>query len=252
MKVSLCLLVCDELSGCQKDVPRLLREVFDDIYAVDGGSRDGTVEYLRAQGIPVFPQPKPSLNAAYAYAVEICKTEGLVIFFPKATLDPACCVTMCRKLREGFSLVFAGRNIPGGRNEEDDRLFKPRKWGVQVLAAVASLLWRREGCRIYDVLHGVKAFRLTAFRRMRISESGVTVDLEMAVRAYRLRLSRTEFPVVEAARAQRTSRFPIWGTGGQLARFLLRELLRRAPPADQSSATATDRRWPLGEGSRYE
>jgi hypothetical protein len=238
MRTSLCLLVYDELPGCQLDVPRLPRDAFDEIFAVDGGSRDGTVAYLEAQGIPVHWQSMRSINAAYACAVEHCRTEGLVVFFPKGTLDPACCRTLAAKLREGFGLVVAGRDLPGARNEEDARLLKPRKWGVKVLARVASLLWRWEGWRIRDVLHGVKGFTVEAYRRMRISEVGVTVDLEMAVRAYRGRIPRVEVPVVEAARTYSHSRFPIWRTGKKLAWFLVRELLTRSPVLPATPATA--------------
>lgn len=53
MKVSLCLIVWNELQGCQLDVPKLPRDAFDEIFAVDGGSTDGTIEYLESQGIKV-------------------------------------------------------------------------------------------------------------------------------------------------------------------------------------------------------
>ena len=56
MKTTLCLLVYDELAGCKTDVPRLPRDGFDDVYAVDGGSTDGTVAYLESQDIPVHKQ----------------------------------------------------------------------------------------------------------------------------------------------------------------------------------------------------
>ncbi len=235
MKTTLCLLVYDELTGCKADVPRLPRAEFDDVYAIDGGSTDGTVAYLESQGIQVHRQPKRSINAAYAHAVALCKTEGLVVFFPKGTIDPACCTTMAEKLRQGVALVIAGRNLPGGRNEEDHKLLRLRKWGVRILSMVAALLWRREGCRIDDVLHGVKAFTVPAFRAMRISEVGVTVDLEMAIRAYRLRLPREEIPVVEHERSYSQSRFPIWRTGKRLGRLLLTELFRPAHLAASST-----------------
>jgi glycosyltransferase involved in cell wall biosynthesis len=238
MKISLCLLVYDELAGCELDVPRIPRHAFDDIYAVDGGSRDGTVAYLEAQGIAVHQQQKRSLNAAYACAVEHCQTEALVVFFPKGTLDPAHCLTMAEKLREGFGLVVASRDLPGARNEEDHKLLRPRKWGIRILAMGASLLWRREGWRVRDVLHGVKGFTVDAYRRMHISELGVTVDLEMVVRAYRLRIPRVEFPVVETARTDGHSRFPIWRTGKKLAWFLIRELFAR-PQAQRPSPAPT-------------
>jgi len=49
MKVSLCLIVWNELLGCQTDVPNLPLDEFDEVFAVDGGSTDGTVAYLRAR-----------------------------------------------------------------------------------------------------------------------------------------------------------------------------------------------------------
>jgi len=36
------------------DVPNIPRESYDEIFAVDAGSTDGTIEYLESQGIPVF------------------------------------------------------------------------------------------------------------------------------------------------------------------------------------------------------
>ena len=135
-------------------------------------------------------------------------------------------------------MVIASRDLPGARNEEDHKLLKPRKWGIRGLARFASLCWRREGWRIRDVLHGVKGFTVDAYRRMRISEIGVTVDLEMAVRAYRLRIPRAEIPVVETARTYRHSRFPIWRTGKKLAWFLARELVAKPPAVPASPAPA--------------
>jgi glycosyltransferase involved in cell wall biosynthesis len=240
MKITLCLLVFDEKIGCEADVPKLCQEYFDDVYAVDGGSTDGTVEYLQSQGIRVFKQPKRSLNAAYAHAVKMCKTEGLVVFFPKGTLNPDCTKDMADKLKEGYDLVVASRFISGGRNEEDRRVIKPRKWGVKALSFTASLVWRREGWRIRDVLHGVKAFTVSAYRRMNISSTGVTVDLEMTVRSYRLRIPRMEFPVLESERLFGETSFPIWKTGKKLGRFLVAEAFRKAPKEEREPLSTSD------------
>jgi len=223
---SLCLVVWNEIEGCKVDVPLLPRECFDDIYAVDGGSTDGTAEFLESQGIPVHRQRKKSLNAAYADAVALARTQAIAVFFPKGTLNPAILREFGPLLDQGFELVVASRNMPGARNEEDEGFFRPRKWGVQVLSLFASLVWRREGWRIRDVLHGVKAFTVDAFRRMKVSDTGVTIDLEMTVRAYRLRISRIEFPVIESARLRGETRFKIWPTARRLARFLWSEFFR--------------------------
>jgi hypothetical protein len=91
---------------------------------------------------------------------------------------------------------------------------------------------------VRDVLHGVKAFTVSAYRRMNISGAGVTVDLEMTVRSYRLRIPRTELPVFETERLFGETSFPIWKTGKKLGQFLLAEMFRKTPgpsvPPDDS------------------
>jgi glycosyltransferase involved in cell wall biosynthesis len=224
---SLVLVVWNEIEGCKADVPGLPLAEFDEVYAIDGGSKDGTVEYLTSRNIKVYPQRKKSLNAAYADAVAFSQCEAVVIFFPKATIDPVIVAQLGHGLDLGYDLVVASRNLPGAHNEEDEHFFKPRKWGVMALSHLASLLWRREGWRIRDVLHGVKGFTVEAYRRMQISDSGVTIDLEMTIRSYRLKIARTELGVSEQARIHGETKFKIWPTGKRLARFLWSELFRR-------------------------
>jgi hypothetical protein len=85
------------------------------------------------------------------------------------------------------------------------------------LGLFAALLWRREGWRVRDILHGVKGFTVAAYRRMQVSESGVTIDLEMVVRTYRLRVHRIEFPVHEVGRPHGETKFTVWSPGSVLA-----------------------------------
>ena len=68
MRLSLCLMVWNELEGCKKDIPNLPINEFDEVFAIDGGSTDGTEEYLVSKGIVVYRQRKAGLNAAYVQA----------------------------------------------------------------------------------------------------------------------------------------------------------------------------------------
>jgi glycosyltransferase involved in cell wall biosynthesis len=224
--VSLCLMVWNEKAGCESDIPLLQCERFLEVYAVDGSSTDGTVEFIESQGIHVYKQPVKSLNAAYHYAVELCKGDKLIVYFPKGSIDPKCIIDIADNLKRGNELVIASRNIQEAKNEEDDQLFRPRKWGVKLLAIIAAILWRREGYWIRDILHGVKGFSVSAFRQMEISPTGLTVDLEMAVRSYQLNIKRMEVPVAEKSRVTGESHFPIIPTSKYLAAFLLKEIIR--------------------------
>ncbi len=146
MKISLCLVTWNELQGCQIDVPQLPRDQFDEIYAVDGGSTDGTIAYLESQGIPVHIQPKKGLNAAYVHAndcLDLC--DHVVVFFPKATTPVGDLLKFRPLFQQGNELVVASRQIQGSINEEDVSLWRPRKWAVWLLSLLAAIVWRREG-----------------------------------------------------------------------------------------------------------
>ena len=227
MTISLCLLVWNELEGCKIDVPNLPNNVFDEVYAIDGGSTDGTVEYLKSQNINVYKQPKKGLNAGYKFAVEKSSCDAVVVFFPKGTISPDYLLEFRKYLENGNDLVIASRNINGAQNEEDSHLLKPRKWCVGALAYLTALLWKREGYLIKDILHGVKGFTVDSFNKMNISDEGLSIDLEMVVRSYKLKLKRTEFPVKESTRAHGSTKFKILPTGLKLLKFLIREIVKK-------------------------
>jgi glycosyltransferase involved in cell wall biosynthesis len=219
-------MVWNELEGCKIDVPKLPRDAFDEILAVDGGSSDGTVEYLRSSGITVHRQPKKGLNAAYVHANDVATGDAVVVFFPKGT-NPVEDLRRFRPLLEqGHDLVIASRQIRGAVNEEDGSWWRPRKWAVRGLALLVAILWRREGYWVRDVLHGFKGFTRSSFAKMHILDRGLSIDVEMVIRAYKLRLRRCEFPTSEKPRVHGETHFKIWPTGKKLLAYLWFELRR--------------------------
>jgi glycosyltransferase involved in cell wall biosynthesis len=223
-RVALCFLTWNERQGCEMDLPLVDRYIFDEVFAIDGGSTDGTVDAFAKYGIPVHRQTQRGLNAAYWQAVETATSDYVVVFFPKGTVSPSILPGFRDLLSRGEEFVVASRIIPGGRCEEDDRWLKPRKWGVCFLASVSSLLWRRKGPMVWDVLHGVKGFSKAAFLTMNPSRTGLTIDLEMVIRSYKLGITPLEVPVIESIRSYGTTRFRILPTGIKLARCLLAEI----------------------------
>lgn len=226
MRVSLCLLVWNEIDGCKIDIPKIPYGQFDEVYAVDGGSDDGTVAYLEFHGIPVYRQPKKGLNAAYIHAVDMSTYDAVVIFFPKGTSTIEDLLKFRPLLEAGYDVVIASRNIKGGRNEEDDRFLKLRKWSVLALAILAALIWRREGYFVRDVLQGFKGFTVSAFRQIAPLDYGLSIDIEMIVRSYRLHLKRVEFPTKERHRPFGKTHFRLFPTGLKLIKYLWHEAKR--------------------------
>lgn len=228
MTISLCLLTWNEVEGCRMDVPRIPMDEFDEVFAVDGGSDDGTVEYLENKGIRVMKQPRPSLNAACAYGYEVSHSDAVVFFHPKGTVPPEDLMKFRPLFQEGYEFIVGSRNAPGGTNEEDSQVLKPRKWFVLSLATLLSVLWRREGDKIRDVLHGFRGMTAHAFVTISPNPSGVTIDAEMVTGSYRHRLSRVEFPTTERARLHGATHFKALPTGLQILKYTVRTVLGRA------------------------
>jgi len=226
MKITLCLIVWNEIGGCKIDVPNLPINEFDEIIAIDGGSTDGTIEYLTKCGIKVYQQSKKGLNAAYVDANRLASSDYVVVFFPKGTMPTLDLLKFKSLLQLGNDLVIASRQIRGSTNEEDSAILKPRKWGVRALAMMIALIWMREGVLIRDVLHGVKAWKKSSFEKMQILDHGLSIDLEMVVRSYKLRMNRVEFPTHEVARPHGETNFKIWPTAKKLLKYIWFEINR--------------------------
>lgn len=227
MRITLCLLTFNELEGCKHDVPLIERDKFDEIYAIDAGSKDGTIQYLEQANIPVYIQPKKGLNAACVYAFEKCTTDALIFFHPKGSVPAADTLEFRKFFEAGYGLVVASRMIKGAVNEEDSKLIKPRKWFVKFLAVIASLMFRREGNMVWDVLQGFRGAAVAAFKKMAPVDYGLSIDIEMVIRSYKKRIKRIEFPIIESPRISGKTHFKALPTGLKLLRYIIRECFRK-------------------------
>ncbi len=226
MRITLCILTRNEITGCKHDIPLIRREAFDEIYAIDANSTDGTIEYLSQMGIPVYIQPRKGLNAACVYAFEKCNTDALIFFHPKGSVPVSDTENFRAYFEQGYDLVIASRNSKGGKNEEDNKIIKYRKWFVTFLALASAVLFRREGPVVWDVLHGFRGMTVKSFTLINPSAEGVSIDLEMVSRSYKKKLKRIEFPTIESPRLAGTSNFKALPTGWKLLKYLLAEISR--------------------------
>jgi glycosyltransferase involved in cell wall biosynthesis len=227
MKLTFCLLSFNEIDGCRHDVPLINRNAFDEIYAIDAGSTDGTLEYLASEGIPAYIQPDKGLNAACKYAFEKCTTNALVFFHPKGTVPVSDSEKFRAYFDDGYELVVASRSIEGAVNEEDEMLLKPRKWFVRMIAIIAALIWKGEGNIIWDVLHGFRGVTVAAFEKIKLLDTGLSMDLEIVIRAYKFRIKRIEFPTSESVRIGGETHFKALPTGWRLLKYMWFELWRK-------------------------
>lgn len=212
----------NEFHGCKQVLPSLSRELFCEIFALDGGSTDGTIEYLESASIRVVRQRERGYNAAYIEALEIFSGDAIIFYHPKGTVDAESLPLLIDKLNLGYQLVIASRMLPESRNEEDHKLFRYRKWFGMGLAYAASLRWNTNDMpRISDPLHGYRGLSRSFAKALALQPAGVTADLEMVRSAYQVKVEATEVPVDESTREVGGTHFPAWRTGKALIRYLL-------------------------------
>jgi glycosyltransferase involved in cell wall biosynthesis len=201
--VTLVILTLDEIDGVTEVVPKLPLHAVDEILVVDGGSRDGTIEFFEARGIRVIRQEQPGRGEAFRLAAQHARNDRLVFFSPDGNEDPDDIPRLADGLAAGYDMVIASRFMAGARSEDDDRfLFAGRRWGNLLFTWLANVLCGR-GRWITDTINGYRAITRATFLRLAPDAHGYAIEFQMSIRALQLGLRVLEIPTHESPRIGR-------------------------------------------------
>jgi glycosyltransferase involved in cell wall biosynthesis len=224
MKTTLIILTLDEISGAENLFDKIPFQTADECIVIDGGSRDGTIEFFRRKGLKVIVQDKKGRGEAFKTAFEVASGEGLVFFSPDGNEDPAD-IPRLIKLLETSDMAIASRFMKGARNEEDGLLFPWRSWVNRAFTLLANIFWNRNKF-ITDTINGFRAIRKDAFGRLAPDASGFSIEYQMTIRAMKLRLEVKEIPTRESSRIGGASHAKSVPTGIEFLRLFIRECLK--------------------------
>lgn len=259
--VSLAILTLDEVDGARALYDAIPFAAVDEAFVVDGGSTDGTREFFEARSVPVLVQERPGRGEAFRVAVRRARSDVVVFFSPDGNEDPADIPRFRPYFAEGYDLVIASRMMRGGRNEEGDQLFRPRKWANQAFTLVAHAVWNPRALTgrgyVTDSINGYRAIRRAVFDALALDVTDFTIEYQMTIRALRRRLRVVEFPTREGPRIGGVSKVGSVDAGIRFTRTLVREIFTdlgaRPGPVDRSRPDPVPPRpapAPGGEGGR--
>jgi glycosyltransferase involved in cell wall biosynthesis len=203
MKIALCILTRNERPCLEIVLPRVPPAPaagYDAIYAIDGNSTDGTVEYLGAHGVPVIGQSDRGRGHAFQLAFERIDADAYIFFSPDGNEDPQDLPRFRTYLEQGADLVIASRMMKGAINEEDHQLLRWRKWANNAFNLMANVGFRRSGPYVTDTINGYRAITRKAARALRLDAPDYTIEYQMSMRALRAGLRIVEFPTHEGQR----------------------------------------------------
>jgi glycosyltransferase involved in cell wall biosynthesis len=152
MKVTVLALTLNEMDGVKAILPRIPREHVDQLLVVDGGSTDGTIEWVRDNGYAIHIQRRRGIRYAYLEALPMIEGDVIVSLSPDGNCNPAVIPALIAKLRQGYDLVIGSRYLDGARSEDDDLVTAFGNW---LFTRTVNFLY---GSRYSDVMVIYRAF----------------------------------------------------------------------------------------------
>lgn len=223
MKISLVILTLNEIVGLREIFPKIPQHAVDEIFVVDGGSTDGTLEYFESHNIRVFKQERRGRGDAFRVAFEKASGDAIIFFSPDGNEDPADIPKFKPLLESGADIVIGDRMSKDGHNEEDHQVIKIRKWANNFLTLIANLAWNRNKY-IRDTINGYRAIQKNAWNILAPDGPGYTIEYQTTIRAMKHGMKVLEFPTYESARIDSQHGSPGIATGIAMLKIFMKEL----------------------------
>ena len=142
MSTTLVMLTLNELVSAKTIVPRIDKNLFSEILVIDGGSTDGTIEYMRNQNLRVIIQEKIkpensglfsrqiNLAKAYLLAMKNVKTKYSIIpFTPDGNMIPEILQDLISKTKEDdYDLICVSRYLGEAKSYDDSLISAFGNW----------------------------------------------------------------------------------------------------------------------------
>lgn len=177
MKISLVVFSLNEIDGMKAVMPSIRREWYDELVIIDGGSTDGTVEYARRQGYPVYVQKQKGYGAAFVEAAEIATGDVIIIFSPDGNSKPDVLPGLISKMKEGYDIVIASRYLDGARSYDDDTV---TAFGNFMFTRIINLLF---GAKLTDVLVMYRAYKRNLIKDLNMDPRSGSCGTQLLLRA---------------------------------------------------------------------
>lgn len=219
MGVTLIIPTLNEISGMRQIMPMIKKNWVDQIIILDGGSKDGTVEYAVEHGYFVYVQKKKGFRNAYTEVMPYIKGDFVITFSPDGNCIPEFIPVLAEKAKEGYDMVIASRYLGSARSLDDDPVTAFGNW---LFTATVNILHGGRYTdamgifRIYKtkLIYDLELYKDTAYSMAeKLFNTHISWEPLLSVRAAKKKLKVVEISADEPDRigGERKLRIFKWG-----------------------------------------
>ena len=218
MSVALLILTLDEIDGSKELLPKIDQKLLDEILVVDGGSTDGTIEYVKKLGFKIIIQSIKGHGAAILTGVQNTKSDKIVIFGPDGNHDVDEIRQLIEKIDEGFDQVVISRFGKGSINLDAGRI---DTFGNKMFTFFANLFFRGN---LTDSLNESRIITRDAFNELKFESCGLDSTYQMSIRGLKNKQKYFEIIGNEGARIGGKRKMRPFHTGCLLLKRIIKEI----------------------------
>ncbi len=175
-------------------MPQIKKEWYDELIIVDGGSTDGTLEYAREHGYPIFVQREKGAGAAFRESVESTTGDVIIVFSPDGNSLPEAIPLLIEKMKEGYDMVVASRYFGSAKSYDDDVVTAFGNW---MFTTMVNILFE---AKYTDLLVMFRAFRKEIVKNLDLGTRSPSWTTQMSIRCAKRKLKVAEIPADEPSR----------------------------------------------------
>jgi glycosyltransferase involved in cell wall biosynthesis len=228
MRYSLAILTLNEIDGIKELWDKIPFDAVDEAYVIDGGSTDGTLEYLSQKNAKVYMQERRGRGEAFRLGFEKSSCDVTIIFSPDGNEDPKDIERIVTTFEStAADMVIASRMLRESYNEEDSQVFRWRKWANNSFNLLANVFFNSKlrSNYISDSINGFRGIQNESFAQMNLNSSGYTIEYQSTIRAFKNKMTIVEFPTHEYERIGGESYAKSIPTGIRFIKCLFSELI---------------------------
>ena len=120
LKTTILALTLNEIDGVKSILPRISPEWYDQFIVVDGGSKDGTIEWCRLNGYDVYVQKRKGIRFAYLEVLPLIQGDIILTISPDGNCAPEEIPRVLDEMKKGYDLVIGSRYLGDSSSDDDD------------------------------------------------------------------------------------------------------------------------------------